>query len=124
MPPSVLISSDSAACFTPAPHTRSAGFSALLKKKRRLSNTGAWAKCFSIISPMLCHADSRLEQNGCCACVLREKGVQERERRRPGDGEKETERMGWGKQSLAVMLALGQVIQTLMRDGKMDRTCL
>lgn len=28
------------------------------------SNTGAWAKCFSIISPMFCHVDSRLEQNG------------------------------------------------------------
>lgn len=29
------------------------------------SNTGARAKCFSIISPMFCHVDSRLEQNGC-----------------------------------------------------------
>lgn len=54
------------------------------QKKKRLSNTGAWAKCFSIISPMRCHADSRLEQNGCCACVLREKEWEARWWRRGG----------------------------------------
>ena len=59
--------------------------------KKRLSNTGAWPKCFSIISPMRCHADSRLEQNGCCACVLRER---ERERMRGPVMEKRSERKG------------------------------
>lgn len=36
---------------------------------------------------MLCHADSRLEQNGRCAFILREKGVRTGERMRPGDGD-------------------------------------
>ena len=54
-------------------------------------------KCFSIISPLLCHADSRLEQNGRCACVLREKGAREGERMGPGDGENESEKRGIGE---------------------------
>lgn len=48
-------------------------------------------ECFSIISLMLCHADSRLEQTGRCAFILREKGVQGGKRMRPGDGGKDGE---------------------------------
>lgn len=112
---SVLISSDSAGSFSSAPYRRIMGgcfFGDRSLYSKRLSNTGAWAKCFSVISPMLCHADSRLEQNGCFALILRENRVQERERTRPGGGQREREREAWAKESLAVMLALSQVLLT------------
>lgn len=75
---SVLISPDSAGSFSPAPYRRITVFGGRSLSSKRLSNAGAWAKCFSIISPMLCHADSRLEQNGCFALIPREKSARER----------------------------------------------
>lgn len=49
---------------------------------------------------MLCHADSRLEQTGRCAFILREKGVQGGKRMRPGDGGKDGEGRDRGGKAL------------------------
>lgn len=46
------------------------------RTQKKAFKQAAWAKCFSIISPMLCHADSRLEQKSCCAFMPRERRVQ------------------------------------------------
>lgn len=48
------------------------------------------------------------------ARVLRVKGAQHRERMTPGDGEKERVGGGLGKESIAVMLALSQVLLALL----------
>lgn len=52
--------------------------------------------------------------NRMAACVLRVKGAQQRERMTPGDGEKERVGGGLGKESIAVMLALSQVLLALL----------